>query len=274
MRKLSRDCNKTACAARGGAGKHGTKKKDVFDGCYSVTSISIGNGITSIEEDMFLNFDKLRTVKLGNSIETIGKNAFKGCTALYSFEISTKLPPIISASTFNEVSRSMQMRVPCNAVADYQASSYWNEFTNYIESPYTLTIKVNDATMGIAVITKQATCSDITAQVQAQAKPGYKFVGWSDGFTENPHTIFVTEDMTITAEFAPIGTETFVENLDGSTINIYSNNGVLYVDGLSADYQVFDVNGRLIYTGRDAMLSLPRGVYVVVVGDEVEKIVL
>ena len=159
-------------------------------------------------------------------------------------------------------------------MAAYQASSYWNEFTNYIETPNTLSVEVNDNTMGMAVVTKQNICTDITATVQAQARPGYEFVKWSDGFTENPHTVFVMEDMTITAEFAPIGTETFVENLDGSTINIYSNNGVLYVDGLLADYQVFDVNGRLIYTGCDAMLSLPRGVYVVVVGDEVEKVVL
>ena len=117
-------------------------------------------------------------------------------------------------------------------------------------------------------------CADDAAQVQAQALSGYKFVRWSDGATENPHTIFVTEDMTLTAEFAPIGTETFVENLDGSTINIYSNKGVLYMDGLSADYQVFDVNGRLIYTGRDAQLHLPRGVYMVAVGGEVQKVVL
>ena len=80
--------------------------------------------------------------------------------------------------------------------------------------------------------------------------------------------------MTITAEFAPIGTETSVDKLEATTINIYSNNGVLYVDGLSVDYQVFDVNGRLVYSGRDAALALPRGVYVVVVGDEVEKVVL
>ena len=138
----------------------------------------------------------------------------------------------------------------------------------------TLIVNVNDETMGFATIIKQNSCTDDAAQVQAQALSGYKFVRWSDGATENPHILLVTEDVTITAEFAPIGTETFVENLDGSTINIYSNNGVLYVDGLSADYQVFDVNGRLVYTGCDAMLSLPRGVYVVVVGDEVEKVVL
>ena len=68
--------------------------------------------------------------------------------------------------------------------------------------------------------------------------------------------------------------ETQIENAENATIAIYSIGGVLYVDGLSADYQVFDVNGRLVYTGRDTQLSLPRGVYVVAVGGEVEKVVL
>ncbi|MBO5086645.1 MAG: leucine-rich repeat domain-containing protein [Paludibacteraceae bacterium] len=68
--------------------------------------------------------------------------------------------------------------------------------------------------------------------------------------------------------------ETQIENAENANVAIYSVGGVLYVDGLSADYQLFDVNGRLIYTGRDAQLSLPRGVYVIAVGGEVEKIVL
>ena len=245
--------------------------------CYNKTDLSsivIPNLVTEIGESAFEGCGKLRTVEIGKSITSIEGKAFAGCSAIYSMGVDAIIPPIVEASTFENVSRTTQIKVPCSAVAVYQASSYWNEFTNYIESPNTLSVEVNDNTMGMAVVTKQNTCTDITATVQAQARPGYEFVKWSDGFTENPHTVFVIEDMTITAEFAPIGTETFVENLDGSTINIYSNNGVLYVDGLSADYQVFDINGRLIYTGRDAQLSLPRGVYVVVVGDEVQKVVL
>ena len=68
--------------------------------------------------------------------------------------------------------------------------------------------------------------------------------------------------------------DTSIENTENANVAIYSVGGVLYVDGLSADYQVFDVNGRLVYTGRDTQLSLPRGVYVVAVGGEVEKVVL
>ena len=178
--------------------------------CYDMsklTSITIPNSVIEISSHAFEDCYKLRTIKIGKSIETIGKNAFAGCTAIYSIGIDAIIPPIIDASTFTDVSRTAQIKVPCNAVATYQASNYWNEFTNYIETPYSLIVVSNDNTMGNAIVVKQPTCQDITAQVQAQALPGYEFVKWSDGFTENPHTIFVTSDTTITAEFKKINEE-------------------------------------------------------------------
>ncbi|MBR4154991.1 MAG: leucine-rich repeat domain-containing protein [Paludibacteraceae bacterium] len=240
--------------------------------CEKLTSITIPNSVTTIGSQAFKECDKIRTVEIGKGITSIGSNAFGDCIGIYSLKIGAMIPPIVSAGTFTDVSRTIQIKVPCGSAATYQASSYWNEFTNYIESPNTLTVNVNDATMGVAVITKQATCSDVTAQVQAQAKPGYKFVGWSDGFTENPHTIFVTEDMTITAEFAK--EEVNVENIQITSANIYSRNGKLHVEGAETDYYILDMSGRLIYSGRDTQVQLPRGVYVVSVNGELQKVVL
>ena len=108
--------------------------------------------------------------------------------------------------------------------------------------------------------------------IEAIANEGYHFVEWSDGNTENPRTIVVTEDVELTAEFELDGTP--VDNVDESSVIVYVQDGVIYVEGIDADYNVFDVNGRLVYSGRDAQLQLPRGVYVVAVEGEVEKIVL
>ena len=108
--------------------------------------------------------------------------------------------------------------------------------------------------------------------IEALANEGYHFVKWSDGNTENPRTIVVVEDIELRAEFELAGTP--VDNVDESSVMIYVQNGVIYVEGAETDYHVLDATGRLIYTGRDAVLSLPCGVYVVVVGDEVEKVVI
>ena len=161
----------------------------------------------------------------------------------------------------------------CNAIAAYQASNYWNEFTNYIETPYSLIVVSNDNTMGNAIVVKQPTCQDITAQVQAQALPGYEFVKWSDGFTENPHTIYVTSDTTITAEFRVASTP--VENIFNSQISFYTTDGRLHIEGATTEnYHILDAAGRLIYSGNATTLTLPRGIYLITMGGEVEKIVL
>ena len=245
---------------------------EAFSHCSSLSSISIPNNITNIKFGTFLNCSKLRTIKLGNAIETIEGKTFQGCIALYSLEITTKIPPIIYASTFTNVSRTMQVKVPCSAVADYQSSNYWNEFSNFVENPYKLTAITNDENMGRAFVTKKNTCDDITAQVIAQPLPNYEFVKWSDGFTENPHTIYVTNDTTITAEFRV--TSTPIENTTDSNISIFTHNNTLHIEGLESDYHILDATGRLIYSGNATTLTLPHGIYLITINGETQKIIL
>ena len=108
--------------------------------------------------------------------------------------------------------------------------------------------------------------------IEAVANEGYHFVKWSDGNTENPRIIIVKEDITLSAEFELDRTP--VDNIDDSSVMIYVQNGMLYIEGVEIDYNVFDASGRLIYTGRDAQLSLPRGVYMIVMGNQIQKVVL
>lgn len=303
----------------------------------------VNYNVTTIEDGAFMN-TKIASLNLPNSITSIGDYVFAGCSSLTSITIQAENPPAVDEHTFENVSRSISIKVPCGSIAKYKAADGWNEFTNYEEILSNLTVDVNDKTMGFATITKQNNCTDDVAQVQAQALAGYEFVRWSDGATENPHILLVTEDMTITAEFRKIGEEpedkpgeeenhnsfivesadktqgtveititakaiegfefdhwsdgstenprvvtldedvelyayfrvagTGLENLVISSASVYGNNGVLYVEGVETDYHVLDAAGRLIYTGRDAVLQLPCGVYMVAVGGEVQKVVL
>ena len=73
-------------------------------------------------------------------------------------------------------------------------------FTSCGKEQYTITVGVNDASMGSATGGgKYNVNTEVT--LTATANTGYDFVKWSDGNTDNPRTIVVTADAEYTAIF-------------------------------------------------------------------------
>lgn len=71
---------------------------------------------------------------------------------------------------------------------------------------YTLSSSVNDANMGtISAGGSKKSCTEVT--VKATPKEGYRFVNWTINGVEvngaNPYTLYMTDDMTVRANFAP-----------------------------------------------------------------------
>ncbi len=106
----------------------------------------------------------------------------------------------------------------------------------------------------------------------AEPIEGLVFDHWSDGNTENPRTLTLTEDIELYAYFKVGGTN--LETSKISSANIYTTNGTLHIEGATESYHILDAAGRLIYSGNATTLQLPRGIYLVTIGGEVEKIVL
>lgn len=69
-------------------------KPFVFQGLSTLTSLSIGDGITTIGQYAFEACSKLTAVVLPESVETIGMSAFANCSALASINIPAKLETI------------------------------------------------------------------------------------------------------------------------------------------------------------------------------------
>lgn len=65
---------------------------------------------------------------------------------------------------------------------------------------YALQVDSEDASKGSVSQTREGYCS---AHIQATARTGYHFLQWSDGSTQNPRTVTLTQDTMITAYFAP-----------------------------------------------------------------------
>ena len=65
-----------------------------FDGCYGLTSVTIGNSVTSIGKGAFKGCNVLTSVTIPNSVTTIGDYAFYECRGLTSVIIGNSVTEI------------------------------------------------------------------------------------------------------------------------------------------------------------------------------------
>ena len=173
-----------------------------FGYCSSLTSVTIPNSVTSIEESAFFGCSSLTSVTIPNSVTSIGMYAFGECTGLTSIESLAEVPPTLGIDAFCNVPKNIPVYVSCGSVSAYQSAGCWKAFTN-IQGPlaeHSIAVDVNDRIMGTAKVDYNTYC--IGAQISATANYGYHFVRWSDGNTDNPRTLVLTQDTTFTAEFA------------------------------------------------------------------------
>ena len=61
-----------------------------FEGCISLTSINIPNSVTSIGYQAFEGCSSLTSITIGNSVTKIGDDAFAGCSSLKSVKVANK----------------------------------------------------------------------------------------------------------------------------------------------------------------------------------------
>ncbi|MBR5787612.1 MAG: leucine-rich repeat protein, partial [Muribaculaceae bacterium] len=65
-----------------------------FNSCTSLTSVEIGNSVTSIGDYAFSNCSSLTSVIIGNSVTSIGEGAFVYCSSLTSIQIPNSVTSI------------------------------------------------------------------------------------------------------------------------------------------------------------------------------------
>ena len=168
----------------------------------NLTSVTIPNNVTSIGSSAF-GCTELRAVTLSNSCKTIGNGAFSNCKRLIEINSLAERVPDIEETTFEGVSTTAMVRVPCGSIELYKASNYWNVFSNISGADrFNYSFKSNNEKNGTVVIVKEPTCTDWTATIHAYPYQGYEFLGWSDGVQENPRTILVNGDIALTALFS------------------------------------------------------------------------
>ena len=82
-----------------------------FYNCSSLTSVVIGDSVTSIGEDAFSSCDSLTSVEIGDSVTSIGGGAFYDCSSLYSVVIGNSVTSI-GDSAFNACTSLTSIEIP------------------------------------------------------------------------------------------------------------------------------------------------------------------
>ena len=80
--------------------------------CRSLSSVTIGSGVTYIGNYAFYNCSGLTEVTIPSSVRSIGGYAFLSCTGLTSVASLSSTAPLIENTTFNSIKPSGTLYVP------------------------------------------------------------------------------------------------------------------------------------------------------------------
>ena len=171
--------------------------RHAFSGCNFNTFV-VPSTVINISYDNFLHCNKM----ILNSTQLLyGPNGATYITFWDTLQLTSEVPPVVLQPAYDAEFFEMPVIVPCNSLAAYQASNYWSLFTN-MYALNTPQITVN-AEHGTATVETYPTCGNDTATVSATAsEEHYHFVRWSDGSTQNPYTLALNGNTTLTAIFA------------------------------------------------------------------------
>ena len=99
----------------------------------AIKSVVIGEGVTSIGEYAFYNYQWLTTVELPSTLSYIDFYAFCNCNALTTIQAHGIEPPSLNSLSFDRVNTSsVSVYVPFGSGNAYRSASYWSGF-NIIE---------------------------------------------------------------------------------------------------------------------------------------------
>ena len=174
-------------------------------------TLIIPDSVVAIRTSAFSSCSGLTSLSLGRSVDSIGSAAFSGCTGLSSitsYNVTTPVLELTSTHPFSNISRNIPIYVPCSSAQAYRnawpystnntASYFYNIYQTL--NPYIFTAASEDTLKGSVQVTTLPTCTG-PAVIEATPNFFYVFDHWSDGNTDNPRTIEVTQDTNLVAYF-------------------------------------------------------------------------
>ena len=258
-----------------------------FSGCKSLVSVNIPNTVTRIGEWAFNN-SGLTYIAIPNSVTRIEGWAFDGCDNL----TAAAIPNSVTSMDWIIFRDCPNLTIYCETASKPEGwADYWNpdslpvEWGFNIKSIFIVAIKANDNDCGRVKGGGVVVGSSSTVNISASPFIDYHFARWSDNNTDNPRTLTVTSDTSLTALFeahivvtdsavAATCTETgltegshcsvcgrviveqeIIPMLEDNTaitesaaskVNIYAHHNTIVVENATDEIRVYDAMGKLI----------------------------
>lgn len=212
--------------------------RKAFYNCTNLNSLTIGNSVTSIGIDAFYGCSGLTSVTIPNSVTSIGGRAFFGCTKLTSVTIGNSVTSIGYSDTFRDCDNLQTIYVQ-SQVPPVAGSLFGGFFPPRV---------YKDAILYVPTGTLAA----------------YKIVyPWSEFHHIREMDFSGIEDAEMDAG---VGTDEPIIRVENGVVNIDNADG-------EAPVEVFDISGKIVFRECANMVSgLAKGIYIVKVGDKVQKI--
>ena len=217
-------------------------------------SVSIPNSVTNIASYALYLCGEISSIIIPNTVTSIGTSAFGNCNGLTEITSLGIVAPTVETSTFTGVESTIPINIPCGSAMSYY--SRWSYFSNFIEDAgFVFETASADSSMGHVNVLAQPTCQAPTAVIYAIPNEGYHFTNWSDGITENPRSLVVTQDTSIFAYFSSGSTPNGIVNSDEASHvpNVYADGREIVVTGVEGEEVcLYDMMGRLLATRQGA----------------------
>lgn len=264
----------------------------------TVSYMGVSYPVVAFAENAFISCSRVTSVRIPHTVENVMSNAFNGCIGLEALYVDPIVPPTIqNTAVFTSVPIDIPVWVPAVAYPLYCIHDSWSRFTNIravVDSSlgyYLLTVASSDTAMG-NVAGAGVYAYGSTVDLYAMSRFNRRFMGWSDGNTDNPRRVAVASDTLFTALFAAADTVYVVDSVWVYDTVYVGVNPVsecplpwVWVDGTDLvvmkraglPVSVFDLSGYCVgFVERSlpsdnspARVPVPhKGVYVVRVGNE------